>query len=73
MQYHRDKGANGGDQNHSSDRYANIGEVLRRLWRPEKRHLAVFAIRRREIYDLSALRTYSFHTLLPSVSADIPA
>ena len=65
MQYHRDKGANGGDQNHSSDRYANIGEVLRRLWRPEKRHLAVFALRRREIYGFSALRTLSFHTSLP--------
>ena len=65
MQYHRDKGADGGDQDGSRDRDANIGEVFRRRCCLKKRHLAVHARRHREIYGLSASRTLSFHVSLP--------
>jgi len=61
MQYHRDKSADSGDQDHACDWYAKIGKVSRGLWRLKKLHFAVLARRRREIYGLSALGTLSFH------------
>jgi hypothetical protein len=57
MQYDRDNGADGGHQDRACYRYANIGEISRRFWCLKEFHLAVLAIRGREIYGLSALRT----------------
>jgi len=71
MQHHRDKSADGGDEDHSSDRYADIGEILLGLWRLKELGLAVPTFRHREIYGVSASRTYSFHVVASSVSGDI--
>lgn len=65
MQHHRDKSADGNDQNHSRDRYANIGKVFRWFWRLKKRHLAVLAGRCTKVHNLSASGTYSLHTPFP--------
>jgi hypothetical protein len=70
MQHHRDKSADGGDKDHSSDGYADIGEILLGLWCLKELRLAVPAFRHREIYGFSASRTYSFH-MASSVSGDI--
>src|SRR5260221_7430953 len=69
MQHHRDKSADGGDEDHCGDRYTDIGEILRGRWCLKERSLAAPAFRHRKVYGFSASRTYSFHRSLSSVAA----
>src|SRR5436190_15694499 len=76
MQHRCDKSADSNDQNHPRDRYANVGEVLRRLWRFEKCHFALFAGRCIKVHNLAASRTYSLHSRFPpspaALRSDLP-